>query len=103
MTFKLKARLKKLEKTQATQRDGRVVLRFGMLKKLPRDYRGERHVATVGGLGWYPEHPNLYAFEERPGPDPVGESSSDEMAGECGKVITVYYVRPNPESAVEVP
>ena len=47
----------------------RIVLRFGHLKQLPRDYEGERHVVITKHLP--PQGDREWVeFEERPGPGP---------------------------------
>ena len=62
-------RLKRLE-TQ-TELNSEPALRLGVLKRLPEDYVGERHVVIVER-----EMPasddGSCAFEERPGPAPSG-------------------------------
>ena len=88
MNTRLRTRLAKLEFTRAIQREKRVVIRFGTLKRLPADYQGERHVATIAGPGCDPAHPDYYEFEERPGPDP----RPAETAGTGERVITVHFV-----------
>ena len=88
MNTRLRTRLAKLEFTRAIQREKRVVIRFGRLKRLPADYQGERHVATIAGPGSDPAHPDCYEFEERPGPDP----RPAETAGTGERVITVHFV-----------
>jgi hypothetical protein len=64
----LLTRLERLE-CRAASRDHHVTLRFGNLKRLPREYQGERHVIVTreqpkqGDREWV-------EFEEVPGPDP---------------------------------
>ena len=86
MNTRLRTRLAKLEFTRAIQREKRVVIRFGSLKRLPPDYEGERHVATVAGPGFDPENPDWYQFEERAGPDP----RPAETGGTGERMITVH-------------
>ena len=63
----LLARLERLEVRTAP--DGKIKLRFGNLKRLRQDYKGERHVViskhlpNIGDQEWV-------EFEEVPGPDP---------------------------------
>jgi hypothetical protein len=91
---RIRTRLEKLELTRAIQAEKRIVIRFGRLKRLPPDYQGERHVATVAGPGSDPAHPDCYEFEERPGPDP----RPAETAGIGERVITVHFVSADRES-----
>jgi hypothetical protein len=88
MNTRIRARLAKLELTRTLQAEKRLVIRFGTLKRLPADYQGERHVATIAGLGSDPAHPDCYEFEERPGPDP----RPAETAGTGERVLTVHFV-----------
>jgi hypothetical protein len=85
--------LAKLEFTRTIQAEKRLVIRFGRLKRLPPDYEGERHVATVAGPGSDPAHPDRHEFEERPGPDP----RPAETAGTGERVLTVHFVTADPE------
>ena len=59
----LLTRLKRLERVRAAERQPPIELQIGYLKKLPPEYTGERHVATVGRLS-----DGKYQWEERPGP-----------------------------------
>ena len=88
MNTRIRTRLAKLELTRTVQAEKRLVIRFGTLKRLPADYQGERHVATIAGPGCDPEHPDCYEFEERPGSDPCPA----ETAGIGERVITVHFV-----------
>jgi hypothetical protein len=45
-----------------------LVFRFGLLRRLPDEYRGERHVVTVSRESTNSPPSELCEFEERPGP-----------------------------------
>jgi hypothetical protein len=64
----LLTRLERLE-CRVVAADHRIKLRFGDLKRLPREYTGERHVVIARYL---PNKGNeeWVEFEEVPGPDP---------------------------------
>lgn len=75
MTTKLKSRLERLEAQNQQARQS--VIRIGIVRQLPEDFVGERHIAPVesgssGTLGV-----GLYGFEERPGPAPRGSHFDD--------------------------
>jgi hypothetical protein len=64
----LLTRLERLE-SRVVREEHRLKLRFGRLKRLPQDYKGEKHVVIAKQL------PNRNGqewveFEEVPGPDP---------------------------------
>jgi hypothetical protein len=48
-------------------------MRWGLLKKLPEDYAGERHVAIVEIDPSCSPKAGQCEFEERPGPAPPGQ------------------------------
>ena len=77
----LLTRIKRLETVHAVERQPRVEVQMGYLKKLPADYAGERHEVTAGRL---PD--GKYLWEERPGPPPVSEESNR-------RIIRVIFVR----------
>ena len=83
----LLARLERLESRAAVFR--RLKVRFGNLRRLPRDYKGERHLVIAkhlpsrSGQEWV-------EFEEAPGPDP----SSD-----LGEYLNIVFVTSNSEVA----
>ena len=64
----LRRRLERLE-VEAVQKQHHTKVRFGKLKRLPREYAGERHtvisktLSVENGREWV-------EFEEVPGPDP---------------------------------
>ena len=64
----LLTRLERLECRVAAS-DHTVKLRFGHLKRLPRDYQGERHVIITRELPKQGDQ-EWVEFEEVPGPDP---------------------------------
>ena len=64
----LLARLERLECRVAT-RDRRITVRFGHLKRLPREYERERHVIITRELPKQGDR-EWIEFEEVPGPDP---------------------------------
>jgi len=61
-------RLKRLEEVQATENLPLVEFQIGYLKSLPAEYRGERHIVTVGR-----DADGTYEWEEHPGPAPRDE------------------------------
>ena len=67
MKSTLRRRLQRLE--AAVSSEERPAFLIGVLKRLPDDYRGERHVVIAKAD---PNNPQPYAFEERPGPAPAG-------------------------------
>jgi hypothetical protein len=79
------SRLKRLE-THPGQRPP-LAFRIGLLKRLPADYVGERHVVIVEREPFSSFHTVECEFEERPGPVPPGSNdgvprvyfSEDEM------------------------
>jgi hypothetical protein len=48
-----------------------VMVRYGWLKPLPKDFTGERHTVTVKRESTGP-NTEWCSFEERPGPAPPG-------------------------------
>ena len=83
----LLARLERLESRAAVFR--RLKVRFGNLRRLPRDYKGERHLVIAkhlpsrSGQEWV-------EFEEAPGPDP---------SSELGEYLNIVFVASNSEVA----
>ena len=82
----LLARLEQLECRAEAVRPIRI--RFGNLRRLPEDYKGERHVVVTkelpsqSGQEWV-------EFEEVPGPDP---NSRAEFNGGLSRGIDVMFV-----------
>jgi hypothetical protein len=72
----LLTRLKRLEQVRSgEQRNGPMIVEFGyVVKKLPPDYSGPRHLVKLGRL---PD--GRYQWEERPGPPPIGEESQNRL------------------------
>jgi hypothetical protein len=70
MNTKLRSRLERLE--AQTRRARQSVIRIGIVRQLPDDFVGERHIAPVErGAPGTPDR-GLCGFEERPGPAPHG-------------------------------
>jgi hypothetical protein len=91
MRAALRSRLERLEVVVAPKKPQR--FRSGVLKTLPKEYVGERHVAIVkrepsGATG----HDEWCEFEERPGPAPP-----DAQEEECTTIYIVYRDLVNPQ------
>lgn len=70
-----------------------IKLRFGDLRRLPKDYKGERHVVIAKHLPKQGDR-EWVEYEEVPGPDP----SPNEEHGQVGpRYIDVIFVDPYPE------
>jgi len=76
-----------------------MVVQYGRLKRLPRDYTGLRHVVTVRQIP--PDELPLtsraeawFEWEERPGPEPASNAAgpNDEL------LIQVTYVEARPRA-----
>jgi hypothetical protein len=89
----LVARLERLESRAAALRP--VKLRFGKLRRLGQEYKGERHVVIAkhlpsqAGQEWV-------EFEEVPGPDP---SSPHDLKIEGPEYNDIVFVAPFPTQA----
>jgi hypothetical protein len=72
----LLTRLKRLEQVRSLeQRNGPMIVEFGyVVKHLPLDYSGARHLVT---LGQFPD--GKYQWEEHPGPPPFGEETQNRL------------------------
>ena len=81
-------RLKRLEEVQATENLSPVEFQVGFVKKLPAEYAGDRHLATVGR-----DPDGLYHWEERPGPEP------DEGTGNFPPPFRVVVTSPEEDPA----
>ena len=87
----LLTRLERLESRTYAARH-RVKSRMGRLKRLPPEYKGERHIAiakqlpNIGGQEWV-------EYEERPGPEPPqnGNASTED-------IIDIVFVAPYPRA-----
>jgi hypothetical protein len=69
MATTLKRRLKRLE-AQA-RLASRSIIRIGVVRQLPIDFVGERHIAQVEPGAHFTPEGWMYSFEERPGPAPA--------------------------------
>jgi hypothetical protein len=69
MMSKLRSRIERLEAAQRTVAEG--VIQIGLLKRLPEDIPGEKHVAIVKRTVVSPTYEQC-EFEERLGPAPPG-------------------------------
>ena len=69
MNTRIRSRLERLEAQR--KRAQQSVIRIGIVRRLPDDYVGQRHIAPVerGSPG---TPGRMYDFEERPGPAPPG-------------------------------
>ena len=87
---RLLARLERLE-SRTVAAHMKITVRFGHLRQLPGDYKGERHVVVTKEL---PEKGEAWVeFEEVPGPDPhPGPAFIHGLPVD----IDVYFVGPRP-------
>ena len=69
MRSRLTSRLVRLERAEAVSRWS-VRIRCGHVKRLPREYTGERHLVVVKQLPPRSPGHEWVEFEERPGPEP---------------------------------
>ncbi len=69
MSSRLKSRLVRLERIEAVSRLV-IRIRIGAVKRLPREYTGERHLVVVKQLPPRSPGHEWVEFEERPGPEP---------------------------------
>ena len=70
MNTRLLARLETLEKVRSPQAS--IAYRMGVLKPLPRDFAGQRHIALVK-RGGVQQNVEWCEFEERPGKAPAAQ------------------------------
>jgi hypothetical protein len=72
----LESRIRKLEQKQAALNRKYVhkpiKVWMGPLRRLPQDYKGERHSVIVERFGLDDQGRELCRYEERPGPKPEG-------------------------------
>ena len=80
MRATLRSRLEVVVEAQKPQR-----FRSGVLKTLPKDYVGERHVVIVKREPTGAPNGEWCEFEERPGPAPLGSQEED-----CTTIYIVY-------------
>jgi hypothetical protein len=65
--------LSRLERLEAKAQDAReATIQIGVLKRLPDDFRGERHVIVAKRYPSSTPNWERCVFEERPGPAPSG-------------------------------
>jgi hypothetical protein len=94
----LLTRLERLE-CRAAAHDHRVTLRFGHLKRLPRDYQGERHVIITRELPKQGDQ-DWVEFEGAPGPDP--DPPRDPTRGSPHRIDIMFVeAYPYTETALE--
>ena len=75
-------------------RDQPVKLRFGHLKRLPREYQGERHVIVARELPKQGDQ-EWVEIEEVPGPDP---DPPEQLARGAPQRLDVMFVGPYPRT-----
>lgn len=90
MRAALRSRLERLEVIAEPKKPQR--FRSGVLKTLPKDYVGERHVVIVKREPAGAPGNECCEFEERPGPAPVGAQEED-----CTTIYIVYRDLVNPQ------
>jgi hypothetical protein len=96
MTRALVARLARLE-SRSVSVEQRTPVRFGHLKRLPPEYKGERHVVvarqlpSVGNQEWV-------EFEEVPGPDPDASQRAVRAGQAIARRFDVMFVAPYPRA-----
>ena len=84
----LNSRLDRLERVQAQASSFRSFqIRLGHVKRLPRDYTGERHIEIVKRLPPMSPIGEWVEFEERPGPAQP-EPPSEE------RILNIYFIGP---------
>ena len=89
----LLTRLERLECRLAPP-DQRIKLRLGHLKRLPREYQGERHVIVARELPKQGDQ-EWVEFEEVPGPDP---DPPEQSARGAPRRLDVMFVEPYPRT-----
>src|SRR5262245_1064114 len=87
----LLTRLERMECRVIAAHQG-IRFRYGHLKRLPREYQGERHVVVARHLPNQGDQ-EWVAFEERPGPDPNLPERPEPGTPRC---INVVFVEPYP-------
>ena len=75
MKCELLRRLEVLEARMATV-VAPIFFRYGWLRRLPKDFIGERHIITTKTETTCSPHVVWCEFEERPGPKPPGDDRS---------------------------
>ena len=96
----LLTRLERLECRVAAS-DQPIKLRFGHLKRLPREYQGERHVIVARELPKQGDQ-EWVEIEEVPGPDP---DPPEQLARGAPRRLNIMFVGPYPrtEEDLEAP
>ena len=97
MTRALLGRLTRLESRATTAAESVLTLRFGNLKRLPADYKGERHVIVARELPKQGDQ-EWVEFEEVCGPAP--ESPAHTIAGRGGPLenrLDIMFVEAEPQ------
>ena len=89
MRAALRSRLERLEVVVEPKKRQR--FRSGVLKTLPKDYVGERHVVIVKREPAGAPGNEWCEFEERPGPAPV-----DAREDDCTTIYIIYQEREIP-------
>ena len=92
MRAALRSRLERLEVVVEPKKPQ--LFRSGVLKTLPKDYVGERHVVIVKREPAGAPGNERCEFEERPGPAPVDAQEDEE---DCTTIYIVYRDRLNPQ------
>ena len=96
MKAALRSRLERLEVIVEPKKPQR--FRSGVLKTLPADYVGERHVVIVKREPSGAPNGEWCEFEERPGPAPVDAQEEDAIT-----ICIVYRDRLIPQSGQAAP
>ena len=91
MRAALRSRLERLEVIVEPKKPQR--FRSGVLKTLPKDYVGERHVVIVKREPAGAPGNEWCEFEERPGPAPVDAQEEEN----CTTIYIVYRDLVNPQ------
>ena len=90
MRAALRSRLERLEVVVEPKKPQR--FRSGVLKTLPKDYVGKRHVVIVKREPAGAPGNEWCEFEERPGPAPV-----DAQEDDCTTIYIIYQEREIPQ------
>ena len=96
MRAALRSRLDRLEVRVEPNKPQR--FRSGVLKTLPKDYVGERHVVIVKREPAQAPGNEWCEFEERPGPAPVDAQEED-----CTTIYIGYRDLVNPQGGIHRP
>lgn len=88
----LRKRVQRLEAYIRAKQDAKIVVQFARLKKLPREYQGERHAVIVKRLPADESGNDWFEMEERPGPAPSVDIEGDHSVS--GPILRVCFVEP---------